>query len=288
MRGVITSCPSRTSLIPELYDVDPEIHLPPGGHDSGTTRAPRFGPKVIDTSGPPGPPYPEVFMSATQPVSKTPSTPVGLPAPPPVVWLRRYAPPVALVVGPILMVAGMALHAEGLPDEAFVRTVQTQPGQWLTSHLLLAFGNALIALGAAAVAVRMARGRGATLTAVGAVVASVGGVLMSLGDLGHGAVAYSLVDHVAVADSLAIQEAYFSNPAIAVVSFGGMLLPLGLMVLGFGLVRSRLVPRWAAVVLLVSPILIQASMASGPQMVLFGLPLVVGMGALARGLARSS
>ena len=204
------------------------------------------------------------------------------------VWLRRYAGPVALVAGPILMVAGMALHAEGLPDEAFVRTVRTQPGQWLTSHLLLAFGNALIALGAAVVAVRMARGRGATPTAVGAVMASVGGALMSLGDLAHGSVAYSLVDHVAAADSLAIQEVYFANPAIMAVSMGGMLLPLGVMVLGFGLLRSRLIPRWAAIMLLVSVFLIQAGMAAGPHMAAFGLPFVVGMAVLARGLVRSS
>lgn len=227
-------------------------------------------------------------MSATQTAQQAPiNSPVDAPAPPNVARLRRYAGPAGLAVGSILLVAGMALHAEGLPDEAFVRTVETQPGQWLTSHLLLAFGNALIALGAAVVAVRMARGRGATLTAVGAVMASVGGLLMSLGDLGHGAVAFSLAERVAVPESLAIQEAYFSNPAIAVVSFGGMLLPLGVMILAFGLLRSRLIPRWATIVLLVSPVVIQAGMAAGPQMLIFGLPFVVGMTALARTAARS-
>lgn len=226
-------------------------------------------------------------MSATQ-TAPAPAPKVDPRVPSAIVWLRRKGAPAALTVGAVLMVAGMALHARGLPDEAYVRTVATQPGQWLTSHLLLAFGNALIALGAAVVAVRMARGRGAALTGVGSLMASFGGVLMALGDLGHGAVAYSLVDQVAVADSLAIQEAYFRNPAIAGVSFGGMLLPLGLIILGVGLLRSGAVPRWAAIVLLISPIVIQAGMAAGPQMVLFGLPLVVGMTALARSLIRGS
>ena len=203
--------------------------------------------------------------------------------------LRRYAAPAALVLGPVLLVAGMALHAEGLPDETLVRTIDAQPGQWLTSHLLLALGNALIAAGAAVVAARrMTTGRGAKLTAVGAGLAAIGGALMALGDLAHGVVAYSLAGHVAVAESLAIQEAYFSNPAIMGVSLGGMLLPLGVMILGIGLLRSGLSPRWAGVVVLASPVLIQAGMASGPRMLAFGLPFIVGMAVLAQAVARPS
>lgn len=232
-------------------------------------------------------------MSITKPTQATPATPVSDPtgsSPPTTIdRLRRHAGPAALVVGSVLTIAGMALHAAGdgsAPDETFVRTVEASLGQWLASHLLLAAGMALVAGGLAS-ALRVARGRGATLTAVGAVVASVGAALMALGDFAHGGLAYALSGHVDATTSLAIQEGYFLHPAIAVTSFGGMLLPVGVVVLGIALLRSRVAPRWAAVVLLVSPLVISVGFASGPRMLVLGLPFVVGMTVLARAIARN-
>jgi hypothetical protein len=213
---------------------------------------------------------------------------VGSRGPSPIDRLRRHAGPVALAAGSVLTIAGMALHVEGDGSEAdveFVRTVEAQSTQWLASHLLLAAGMALMAGGAVAV-FRMARGRGAALTAVGAGAMAVGGVLMSLGDLAHGALAYALSGHVDPATSLEIQESYFFHPAVAVISFGGMLLPLGVVVLGIALLRSRAVPRWAAVVLMISPILISVGFASGTRMLVLGIPFVMGLVILARAIAR--
>ena len=204
-------------------------------------------------------------------------------------WVRRFAGPAALVVGSVLTVAGMALHVagDGSPaDEALVRTIEGHLTQWLASHFLLAFGMALVA-GGAATAFRVAHGRGAALTAIGAATLALGAALMSLGDLAHGAVAYALAGHIDAATSLAIQEEYFLQPAIGVISFGGMLMPVGVLVLGLGLLRSRAVPRWTAIVLLVSPIVISLGFASGPRMLVLGLPFVVGMAALGRAIARS-
>ena len=214
--------------------------------------------------------------------------PSGPEVPSPVARLRRYGGPVALAVGAVLTIAGMALHVEGDGTEAdveFVRAVEAQPTQWLISHLLLAVGMALVAGGAVA-AFRMARGRGAALTAIGAGVMAVGGFLMSLGDLAHGALAYALIGQVDPATSLEIQESYFFNPAVAVMSFGGMLLPLGVVLLGIALLRSRAVPRWAAAVLIVSPILISVGFASGTRMLVLGIPFVVGLALVARAMAR--
>lgn len=229
-------------------------------------------------------------MSMTTPSPAMPGIhPAGSPPPSAVDWLRRYAGPAGLVAGSVLSVAGMSLHVPGdgsAADEELVRTIEAQSTQWLASHLLLAFGMALFAVGAAT-AVRIARGRGATLTVLGAATASVGAAFMSLGDIAHGALAYALADRVDDATSLAIQKAYFYHPAIAVISFGGMLLPLGVVVLGIALLRSRVVPRWAALVLLVSPIVISFGFASGPRMLVLGLPFIVGTTALARAVARS-
>ena len=200
--------------------------------------------------------------------------------------LRRGAAPLTLVVGSVVTVGGMALHAQGLPDEAFVRTIESQPDQWLASHLALAFGGALLAFGLTSI-LRLVDGRAARITVVGTVVAAVGAALMSLGDLAHGVVAYVLAGHVDAPTSLAAQEAYFAHPAIMVLSMAGMLLPLGLIILSIGLFRARVIPRWLAVLVLLSPIAIQAGMASGPRMLAFGLPLVVAMAALARETARA-
>lgn len=229
-------------------------------------------------------------MSVIKSAQDTPvSDPAGSPPSSMVDRLRRYVGPAALVAGSVLAVAGMALHVAGdgsAPDEALIRTIEAGLGQWLASHFLLASGMALVAIGVAS-AFRVARGRGAALTAVGAAVASVGAVLMSLGDFAHGALAYAMAGHVDATTSLAIQEGYFLHPAIAATSFGGMLLPVGVLVLGVALLRSRVVPRWAALVLAVSPIVISLGSASGPRMVVFGLPFVVGMTVLARAIARN-
>jgi hypothetical protein len=203
--------------------------------------------------------------------------------------LRRLGGPTALAAGAALAIIGMALHVPGdgsAADVALMRTIDAQPTQWLISHLLLAVGMALVAVGAVA-AFRIARGRGGAATAIGAGVMAVGGSLMSLGDLGHGVLAYALSGHVDPATSLEIQEAYFLNPAVVVLSFGGMLLPVGVVVVGIALLRSRAVPRWAAGVLIVSPILITVGFASGYRMLLLGIPFVVGLAVLARRIARS-
>ena len=213
---------------------------------------------------------------------------VGSPGPSPLDGLRRYAGPVALAAGAVLSIAGMALHVEGdgsAADEHLMHAIEAHPTQWLISHLLLGAGMALIA-GGVLVVFRLARGRGGVLTAVGAGLAVVGALLSSWGDLAHGALAYALAGQVDAATSLEIQEGYFFHPAVAVMSFGGMLLPLGVVVLGIALLRSRAVPRWAAVVLLISPILITFGFASGPRMALLGLPFVVGMALVARAVAR--
>jgi hypothetical protein len=217
------------------------------------------------------------------------ASPGGSAAPTAIDRLRRHAGPVALAAGAGLAIAGMALHVAGdgsAADVDLMRTIEAHPTQWLISHLLLAAGMLLVAGGAVSV-FRMARGRGAALTAAGAGVMALGAALMALGDLAHGALAYALARHVDPAASLEIQESYFFHPAVAVISFGGMLLPLGVVVLGIALLRSRAVPRWVAVVLLVSPILITIGFASGPRMALLGIPFVVGLAFLGRAVARA-
>jgi hypothetical protein len=117
---------------------------------------------------------------------------------------------------------------------------------------------------------------------------AVGAALMSVGDFGHGVLAYALSGHVDPATSLEIQDAYHFHPVVAVISFGGMLLPLGVVIFGIALLRSRAVPRWAAAVLISAPILISFGFTSGTRMLYLGIPFVVGLAFLARAIARTS
>ena len=204
-------------------------------------------------------------------------------------WLRRFARPTALAIGPVLMLSGMALHeewtGEGEPDETYIRAVEGNLTQWVTSHFLLTVGVVLMAGGATTI-FRLARGRGAVLTAVGATAVVLGAALMSLSDLLHGILTYVLAGHVDATTSLAIHEAYFWLPATAVLNTGSTLLPVGFVVLAVALMRSRAVPRWAAIVLLLGPVGIMLGFEFHNLTLILGLPLVVGMAVLARAIAR--
>lgn len=211
----------------------------------------------------------------------------GRPAPAAADRLRLLAGPAALVAGPVLAVTGMSLHVKGLPEDlSLIRTVSAHPSLWLASHLLQSVGMALLAAGALAVW-RLAHGRGATLTALGAAVTTAGAALMALGDIAHGAVAFALAGRVDDAASLAIQKGFFANPAVLTLFTGGTLLPLGVLLLGAGVLRSGAVPRWLGLVVLVSPIFVQLGFNTAVPLALAGLPFVVGMAGLARAAARA-
>ena len=207
--------------------------------------------------------------------------------------IRRFAGPTALAVGPVLMVSGMALHEQWAgsgneePDERYIRAVEGNLTQWVTSHFLATVGLALLAGGATTI-FRLARGRGTVLTVVGATAVVLGAALIALSDLLNGFLAYALAGHVDATTSLAIQEAYFSLLANAVLNSGSTLLPVGFVVLAVALLRSRAVPRWAAIVLLLGPVGIMLGFEYQNQYLklVLGLPLVVGLAVLARAIAR--
>lgn len=188
---------------------------------------------------------------------------------------------VALIVGSVLTAIGMALHLPSMPEEAeLVSAIAEDLSQWLASHLLQSFGLAFVAVGVAT-AVRLASGRGGILTMVGALATSFGALVTALSDMAHGAVSFAVVEQVDPATSLAIHEAYFSHPATLALNAGTLVLTLGMLVLGAGLLRSRVAPRWAGIVILLTPIAIQASFALGLPTYLRGLPFVIGMTTLA-------
>jgi hypothetical protein len=195
---------------------------------------------------------------------------------------------VALAAGAALCASALAMHLRGgVDDVAFVRRVEASPDAWLTGHVFMGVGGILLLLGLVALP-RLFRGRGRRVVAVGVTLAAVGAASSALGDLAHGALAYVLVGEVPAEQSLHIQERLFTQPLLAAVSMPGLLLPLGMIVLGAGLLYSRAVPRPLAVLVIVAPIAVQLGyMVTSLPMPLMVLPLVAGMGWLALIVARA-
>jgi hypothetical protein len=194
---------------------------------------------------------------------------------------------VALAGGALLTSAALTMHLRGgVDDVAFVRRVEQAPQVWLTGHVLMAVGGLLLLVGLLAVPT-LVRGRGRRLVLVGTTLSAVGAAASALGDFGHGALAYVLIGDVSAAQSLAIQEQFFTHPLLAAASMPGLLLPVGLLVTAGGLLWSQSVPRPAAVLVLVAPATVQLgySVTSLP-MPLMVLPMIAGLGWIAVILAR--
>ena len=199
----------------------------------------------------------------------------------------RRGPAFALAGGALLSAAALALHFRGgVDDVEFVRRVEEAPGMWLTGHVCMAVGGVLLLLGLIAVP-SLVRDRGRRAVAIGAGLSAVGAVSTALGDFAHGTLAYVLVGDVSAEKSLKIQEQFFTHPLLAAVSMPGLLLPIGMLVLGGGLLYSRALPAPAALLVLVAPIAVQlgytVTVLPMPPMV---LPLIAGLGWVSLILAR--
>jgi hypothetical protein len=200
----------------------------------------------------------------------------------------RRAPAVGLAAGAVLCASALAMHLRGgVEDVAFVRRVEASPDVWLAGHVMMGVGGIVLLLGLLAVP-RLVRGRGRRAVAVGTTLAAVGAASSALGDAMHGALAYVLVGEVDAEQSLHIQERLFTQPLLAAVSMPALLLPLGMLVLGAGLLYSRAVPTPLAVLVIVAPIAVQLGyLVIALPMPLMVLPLVAGMGWLALIVARA-
>lgn len=195
----------------------------------------------------------------------------------------------ALAVGTVLTAAALALHLRGgIDDVAFVRRVEDAPGTWLAGHVLMGVGGLLLLQGLLAVP-RLVRGHGRRAVVIATGLSAVGAAATALGDFAHGTLAYVLVGDVPAEQSLRLQEQFFAQPLIAAVTMPGLLLPLGVLLLGGALLRSRAVPTPAALLVLVAPVAIQLGYAvTSLPMVVMVLPLLVGLGWLSHLLARQA
>lgn len=200
----------------------------------------------------------------------------------------RWGYATALAGGGVLASVALSVHLRGGSPESveFVRRVEAAPGVWLTGHVLMAVGGILLVLGLMAVP-GLVHGRGRRAVAVGAGLSAVGAASTALADFAHGSLAYVLIGEVSAEQSLQIQKQFFFQPLLVAVSMPGVLLPVGMLVLGGGLLYSRAVPAPAALLLLVAPVTVQLGyMMTALPMPVMVLPLVAGLGWISLILAR--
>jgi hypothetical protein len=226
-------------------------------------------------------------MTATTP-APTPSVTADVRSPSPVVPhpIARLGGPIALVVGSVMAVVGQGLHLPRMPEDVGIAiAIAGAPTAWMASHLLLGFGFALVAMGVAATLPRR-RGRGAGLTAAGVIIMSLGAAVFALGDIAHGALGFALIEPVDVATSFEVQMAYYEGPMAPGLNLGTMLLPLGMILTGAGLFRSRLHARWVGIVIALSPFAVQASFALDLPTYVHLVPMAVGLTVYATAVVR--
>lgn len=164
---------------------------------------------------------------------------------------------IALVLGPALIAIGMALDSTGGTDiPTYIRIVQSNPGAYLAGGLLLQIGMiALVPTGVSLLRLTLGQSR-VTLLRVGA-------ILLALWSAGAITVGISFTAGWVTSDSelstasAATVDSVFtlSNTSPwslvpAVAALAGMI--GGILLVGIGLLRSRLVPWWSGTLILAS------------------------------------
>lgn len=200
---------------------------------------------------------------------------------------RRVLLAVAVAAAPLVQLAGIVPHPE-LPDDAAatVAVVAADPDGWFRMHLLSAVAAVLFVVTALALA-SVVRARGAWLATCGAALMVLGGGALAIG---FGAEAHLLsvaadpsLDRNAVVALARLEE---DSAAVSLLMAGFPLFGLGTMLLMAGLIRSRAVPRWQPVLVLVGTF---TSFAAAPGSAIGPLlfaPSVLGYLALAASVAR--
>ena len=211
------------------------------------------------------------------------------PAPLPrfVTRLRELTVPVALGTGAVVIMVASAMHDEGKDDdETFVRLIGGHINRWMLTHILLTLGWLLLVVGAGALT-RLMRGRGRGPFMVATPLLVVGGLAWAFENLTHGILAYALNGRtdVDLHTATQVQLDYFDLTWTKSIVLLQVLALLAIVVMGIGAIRSPRVPTWVGVLLCVA--LVPVFMApEGPVGLLGGLPLMIGLAALARSAAK--
>jgi hypothetical protein len=188
----------------------------------------------------------------------------------------------ALIVGPVLVTAGFALHPVGGEDgSALIRTVAADPGRWAASHLIMVAGL-LTLVAALPLVLDLGTARGRRIIQAGVIILSIGAVAMALDAVAHGYLAYVLAGRHDIGQGLSAAiatDAAHSTWASATSALAA-LFPLGVVVVAIGCARAGV--HTAVVALLVVGVAGVGLVGAGPLTLLTTAPLVLGFAGLAR------
>ena len=170
---------------------------------------------------------------------------------------------IAALAAPLALGAAIALHPEDTTDAADTlgRIAGDDRARWALAHVLEP--AAWVALAVVFLGIRaLPLGRGRLPVRVGASLAAVGATAISMIVYAHGE-AYLHMSAEGI-DTGTMHDLYTrfqeEMPLVAPLSVG---FQLGLLVLGVGLFRSRLVPRWAAGAVALTPA-VMAALSTAP------------------------
>ncbi len=194
----------------------------------------------------------------------------------------------AFVLAPLLMGIAMVLDLTPGTDstQELLAAVADQPERWLlTGTLFLLSGLGWTVTGA--VLHRVARGR-SRLIAVGGVLLATGGAALALLDAAGSYLPALARSGAPLEQQVAVVEQVESTPVLVVIEIVHVAgWALGLVLVAIGLLRSRVVPAWVPVLLLVGFAGMVAFTGGVPILVAATL-LVVGMTGLAMGLPQAA
>jgi hypothetical protein len=233
---------------------------------------------VPSTAAPSAPTDPTHAQSGSTPTQAGPEY-LDLPEPDgdPTRRLRRRATVWAAVAAPALFIAGSSLSPK-LPSKVAEVVPKLPPiaDRLLAAHLLVSLAS-LLFLPFTVALWRIPARRGAALRFAGGLLLMIGMVSNALGETTDAYAAWDGVrSSVDPATQVRLLEKLDSSAAGLPISF--LAIPvalLGLVLLTVGVLRSRLVPIWAPIVLLVG-LALSGVVSAGPVGAILGLGFVVG------------
>jgi hypothetical protein len=196
--------------------------------------------------------------------------------------IRWAGTPVALVAGTVTTVLGFVFHPGEMEDREFVIWTSHHATQFAIAHLLIGIGCTVAATGIWSV-LRLARGKRSALLVAGVISTFLGMIGMAYDHLAHGAVGYAFASSPQPIPLGTATDAQVHFETLPYVGWSGMLMaffPLGVILLGIGLLVSKRVPAWGAILLLLSPVGIMFA-GVGPLEVLGSTPLMIGFATVA-------
>jgi hypothetical protein len=193
---------------------------------------------------------------------RPPDSTAAVPAAPVDRAMRPLRTPL-LLGGPVLFFVGYTLHPH-LPEaaDAALAEVATGRGLYLGAKLVVALGGLLMVAVVWAIRERFSVGRGRVLLTIGATLTAVGMTANAISQAVWGYLLWFLTaptvepadgaEIVGAAQATAVEESLATLP----ISFVSVpLFAVGLLLLAVGLWRSRAVPRWVPITIVVTTVL---------------------------------